>query len=63
MKGRSTCTNLLKFVNLSVSKIEEGDVIYTDISKAFDRLSHTALVGKLSRIGVKSNSGINLVLP
>ena len=57
MKGRLTCTNLLEFVNFSIGKIEEGDqvdVIYTDISKAFDRLLHSVLVRKLHRIGVHS---------
>ena len=41
LKDRSTSTNLLEFVNFSVSKIEIGDqvdVIYTDISKAFDKI-------------------------
>ena len=58
MRGRSTCTNLLEFVNLSVGKIEEGnqiDVIYTDISKAFDRLIHRVLLNKLFRFGVHSS--------
>ena len=57
MKSRSTCTNLLEFVNFSVGKIEEGnqvDVIYNDISKAFDKLLHSVLVRKLHRIGVHS---------
>ena len=57
MKGRSTCTNLLEFVNFSVGKIEEGDqvdVIYTDISKAFDKLLHSVFVRRLHRIHVHS---------
>ena len=43
---------------MAVGKIEEGDqvdVIYTDISKAYDSFSHSELVGKICRIGVKSN--------
>ena len=53
MNGRSTCTNLLEFVNLSIGKFEEGEqvvVIYNDISKAFNRLLHSVL----HRIGVHS---------
>ena len=41
-----------------MSKIEKGnqiDVIYTDIRKAFDRLIHSVLIGKLRRFGVHSS--------
>ena len=57
MKGRSTCTNLLEFVNFTTGVIEDGDqvdVIYTDICKAFDRLLHSVLLKKLNSIGVHS---------
>ena len=58
LKGRSTSTNLLEFVNFSVSKIEIGDqveVIYTDICKAFDKYLHSVLLKKLYKIGIHSS--------
>ena len=61
MKGRSTCTYLIEFVNFSVGKIEESaqiDVIYTDICKAFDSLIHSMLIIKLSNIGIHSSTFI-----
>lgn len=56
--GRSTSTNLVSFTNYAVDTIESGaqlDVIYTDFSKAFDRISHKLLLRKLSDIGVHSS--------
>lgn len=55
--GRSTLTNLLLFTNYAINSIETGcqlDVVYTDISKAFDRVSHTYLIQKLYEIGIHS---------
>lgn len=58
MKGRSTTTNLVQFVhttNLTLTKNKQLDVIYTDFSKAFDRVDHSCLIRKLSLIGVHSS--------
>lgn len=58
MKGRSTATNLVDFVNETIRVIEKGnqvDTIYTDIRKAFDRILHRLLLGKLRELGVHSS--------
>ena len=58
LKDQSTSTNLIEFENFSVGKIEVGDqadVIYTDISKAFDRILHRVLLKKLYNIGIHSS--------
>jgi hypothetical protein len=55
MKGRSTFTNLITCLNDWVGAIDEGDcvdVLYIDIAKAFDTVSHPKLISKLSRYGV-----------
>lgn len=58
MKGRSTTTNLLcvtQFISESIDDQSQTDVIYTDFSKAFDRLDHTMLLKKLNDIGLSEN--------
>jgi hypothetical protein len=48
VKGRSTVSNLVQFTN---GEIEDGwqiDVVYTDFSKAFDRVLHGLLMFNLS---------------
>lgn len=48
--GKSTLTNLLEFVHEAADSLESQecmDVIYMDMSKAFDKVSHTRLVEKL----------------
>ena len=55
MTKRSTCTNLVSFVNNICEKVDKNlqvDAIYTDFSKAFDKVSHTILVAKLSAYGI-----------
>jgi Reverse transcriptase (RNA-dependent DNA polymerase)/Endonuclease-reverse transcriptase len=52
--GRSTVTNLIEFISFVTKKIEAGaqiDAIYTDFSKAFDKVNHRLLLLKLSRMG------------
>lgn len=55
---RSTQTNLMEYVsNVAQSIIDGGqvDTIYTDFSKAFDKVDHALLVAKLKRFGFKDN--------
>jgi hypothetical protein len=43
MKNRSTITNLLEYASFVLNSIEDGnqvDSVYTDFSKAFDRVRH-----------------------
>lgn len=56
--GRSTTTNLTIFCNHVLNGLEKGlqyDVIYTDFSKAFDRVNHEVLLTKLKKVGFHSN--------
>lgn len=53
--GRSTATNLLcltSFITDSMVERSQTDVIYTDLSAAFDKLNHTIAIAKLERLGV-----------
>lgn len=57
VRGRSTATNLAIFSQYCLMNIELGfqiDTIYTDLSKAFDRLSHKILLYKLQLLGFHS---------
>lgn len=61
IKGRSTVTNLFcitQFIADSIDKGLQTDVIYTDFSRAFDRLDHTILIMKLRAHGF-SNDMLN----
>jgi hypothetical protein len=45
-KGRSAVSNLMELSSLCIRWMEEGiqtDAVYTDFSKAFDRINHFIL--------------------
>jgi hypothetical protein len=51
VKGCSTVSNLVQFTNVVIGEIEDGwqvDGVYTDFSKAFDRVFHGLLKFNLS---------------
>ena len=52
--GRSTITQLLKFFDDILIKLENGeevDVIYLDFAKAFNKVDHNALLKKMASLG------------
>ena len=58
MKGRSCLTNLLDFFEDVLENLDSGmpvDVIYFDFAKAFDKVSHSKLIGKLKKYGIGGN--------
>lgn len=57
-KGRSTTTNLLHFTSHAIAVLESRaqlDVVYTDFSKAFDKVRLKFLILKLSELGFHSS--------
>lgn len=55
LRKRGTMTNLLEitqYLRDEIHKDNRIDVIYFDLAKAFDRVSHTILAGKLSRLAL-----------
>ena len=55
LKKRNTETNLVSFLHYVINSMENGgqvDAIYTDFSKAFDRVHHGILKNKLRKLGV-----------
>ncbi|KAI5751055.1 hypothetical protein M8J77_003777 [Diaphorina citri] len=55
MKQRSTVTNLTSFHHFVTNALHTGcqvDCVYTDFSRAFDRVNHNMLISKLFALGV-----------
>lgn len=54
IRGRSTTTNLFcmtQFIAEAFDSSSQVDVIYTDLTKAFDRLDHSLLLQKMRHFG------------
>ncbi|CAH2108709.1 unnamed protein product [Euphydryas editha] len=57
MPKRSTTKNLINYTSDLVEAVDrnlEVDAIYTDLSKAFDRVDHKLLVHKLKNFGISN---------
>ena len=57
--GRSTTTQLLKFIDQCLQTCVKGgvvDTIYLDFAKAFDTVPHKRLIGKLRSYGIKDKT-------
>lgn len=58
LKGRSTVTNLIllnDFITAAMDNGEQVDVVYTDYSKAFDRIDHNILIARLNSMGIRGD--------
>lgn len=58
LKGRSTVTNLALFLDFLTDKLDsrdQVDAVYTDYSKAFDRIDHILLLKKLASLGIRGD--------
>ena len=56
MPGRSCLTNLLTYMEGVTRMLDEGkngDIIYLDFAKAFDKVPHHRLIGKVASTGVE----------
>lgn len=55
VKHKSTLSNLVSFYEFLVSALEQGcqvDVMYSDFSKAFDKVNFNILIAKLQSLGI-----------
>ena len=55
IKGRSPLQQLLLFLDNIYSSNSQTDVIYLDIRKAFDTISHNKLLLRLHSLGIQGN--------
>lgn len=58
IKARSVDSNMVTFVDFVLNAMDRDmqvDAVYTDFSKAFDKISHNLLIRKLWRVGVHGN--------
>ena len=56
MRGRSCLPNLLTYMEGVTRMLDEGknvDIIYLDFAKAFDKVPHHRLIGKVASMGVE----------
>ena len=54
-KGKSTTTNLLEYLEIITKSVDEGtpvDVVYLDLTKAFDTVPHKRLLKKIKAHGI-----------
>lgn len=55
IKKRSVDTNLFSYVEYVLGSMDSGlsvDSVYTDFSKAFDKINHSIMISKLAGVGV-----------
>ena len=55
LKGKSTVSQLLQVYHdilTNIARGKETDVLYLDLSKAFDRVSHCLLLLKIENLGI-----------
>ncbi len=58
IKGKSTVTQMLECLNDWMRAVDGGrfvDILYVDIAKAFDSISHPKLLAKLYRYGIRGS--------
>ena len=65
LQGRSTCTQLLAALNKWYNSYDLGiniHIVYTDISRAFNTVSHTKLLSVFKSYGIANNTSTGYVL-